>query len=96
MNPDDTSSAPTGRPPRPETTRAFLISGGYRKPVTTVHHYKTSRKVSVKDHKGVESTAWEHLFQCTRTGAIRRWGLDDVEAGGNGHATNGHAGGEED
>ena len=74
------------RPPRPETTRAFLLSAGFRKPTTTIHHYKTSRLVTAKDAKGIESPAWEHLYQCTRTGAVRRWGLDDV--GGVGTAGN--------
>lgn len=76
-------------PPRPTTSRAILISAGFHKPTTTVHHYKTTRKVLVKDAHGVESPAWEHVFRCARTGAERRWGIDDAE----GAVTNGHSNG---
>lgn len=54
--------------PKPETTRAFLVSGGIQKPTATVHHYHETRAIAGS------TTDFEFVFKCFRTGAERIWG----------------------
>lgn len=61
--------------PKPETTNAFLISAGIRKPAYTLHHYYETRPTRTKEGARI----WEHLYKCIRTGAVRRWGIEERE-----------------
>lgn len=58
--------------PKPETLRAILVSAGYRKPTTTVHHYYETRPLP-PDADG--RVGFEFIFRCFRSGADRRWGV---------------------
>lgn len=75
-----TSTNDPTRPPRPETTRAILISAGIQRPTTTVHHYVETRLVTVKGPDGEPQKAWAHYFECFRTGATRVWGIEKTAA----------------
>lgn len=67
------------KPPKPETTRAWLMSAGIPEKTYTTHHWYETRLVSVKVLKPTgeyrNEQAWEHVFKCFKTGAERRWGL---------------------
>lgn len=65
------------KPPKPETTRAVLVSAGLPRPTATVHHYYATRLVRFPGIPGLtpDTQAWEYVFRCFRTGAERRWGL---------------------
>lgn len=54
--------------PKPETTRAYLISSGIQVPTWTVHYYYATRPI-----RGSENE-YEYIFACFKTGAQRRWG----------------------
>ncbi len=71
------------RTPKPQTTRAILISRGYDRPVATVHLYHSTHPVEIPGvFEGAPiGYAWEHLFQCFKTGALRRWGTEHREPG---------------
>ena len=60
--------------PRP-ITRAALLPNAEGK--ITKHLYVDTRECTVPGDKG---DAWEHLYKCQETGAIRRWGLADRSA----------------
>lgn len=68
------------RPPRPETTRATLVSAGFPKPRATVHFYKETRLLRSLDHRGKEQFEWAHYFECLKTGAVRLWGTERTAA----------------
>lgn len=66
-------------PPKPETTRAILPSAAFVRPGATVHFYRETRLTTIKGTGGrPDSQAWEHIFECAKTGARRRWGLEPV------------------
>jgi hypothetical protein len=53
--------------PKPEVTRAKLVSTGIHKPTWTTHHYYETRPIEGTDE-------FEFVFACFKTGAKRRWG----------------------
>ena len=59
--------------PRPETTRAYLITAGSHRPVFTLHHYVETRPTRLRGG----GKAWEHIFKCFKTNAVRRWGIEE-------------------
>lgn len=61
--------------PVPEATEVKLVSEGILKPTFTTHHYYETRVLS-EDEVGTE---YEHIFECFKTGAKRRWGTAFVE-----------------
>ena len=61
------------KPPKPETTRAYLISAGIAKPTATVHHHYATELVTLPGP--LYGQGWAHVFKCFVTGALRRWGL---------------------
>lgn len=74
------------KPPRPVTITAYLVSSGYGIPKATKHVYHESRAATLPQSRGIPAQAiWEHIFRCTQTGALRRWGyekrFDHVEKG---------------
>ena len=58
--------------PRPVTREAMLWSekAGW----FTLHFYVETRPCTVRD-----GAAWEHIYECIRTGERRRWGCDQRE-----------------
>lgn len=60
------------KPCEPQTKSASLMNSEGR---VTLHVYERSNQF--RDDKG--DVVVEHLFKCTDTGAIRRWGLDVPE-----------------
>lgn len=61
-------------PPKPQTTRALLISEGYPIPRVTTHFYK---KTELRSMPG-QGDVWAHIFECFRTGVERVWGTERV------------------
>lgn len=59
---------------KPTTHRAILMSTGFHKPTATTHFYVETRACEVRGPNG--GPAWEHIYECFRTGAKRRWGLE--------------------
>ena len=59
--------------PMPKVTRAILMSAGCPHPTPTVHHYVATNPTTLPDGQPV----FEHIFQCFKTGARRRWGYED-------------------
>jgi hypothetical protein len=60
-------------PPKPETTKAMLITAGIHKPTFTLHHYLETKAARLRNGAPV----WEFLFKCFKTGTIRRWGVEE-------------------
>lgn len=73
--------------PRPERTRVLLVSSGLHDATWTVHNYAYTRKARLAHGDG---EAWEHVFRCTKTGALRRFGTARID-----EAATGDEGGEE-
>ena len=59
-------------PPKPETTTAILVSAGCDRRTATIHYYEETRPVVLPGPNGY---AWEFLYRCAKTGAVRRWGV---------------------
>ena len=59
-------------PPKPETTTAILVSAGCDRRTATIHYYEETRPVVLPGPNGY---AWEFLYRCAKTGALRRWGV---------------------
>jgi hypothetical protein len=73
------------KPPKPETTQAFLVSAGYPTPRGTSHHHYETRPTTIVvpqlDGTLIEEPVWEHVFKCFETGVERRWGIQAREEG---------------
>jgi hypothetical protein len=61
----------------PETKQALLMSAGIRK--FTWHTWK--RTQALTDTSG-NAVGYEHVYKCSETGALRRWGLEAMSLGG--------------
>jgi hypothetical protein len=57
-------------PHLPETRTAWLPAEGADH--ATLHEYAATVEVKIDDG---ERRQFEHLFRCTETGALRRWGV---------------------
>lgn len=72
---------------KPETLEALLQSEGIGKrglPAPqgfTRHVYDHSEIVQWKHADGSTTQGWAHMFKCTVTGALRRWGIECVPFG---------------
>lgn len=64
---------------KPEVTSAKLRSDGYHTLTFTPHVWKESRLIEVPEKRGGTSLAVEHMFQCLKTGTVRRFGLDETD-----------------
>jgi len=61
-----------GDPPRPVNTHVKLMSEGVpRKP--TWHTYERTELLKATTGKAL---GWQHLFKCSETGKVRRFGLE--------------------
>ncbi len=67
------TATPIPKPPKPETTRAFLVSAGLPKPTATVHHHYATELVTLPGP--FYGQGWAFVYKCFVTGALRRWGL---------------------
>jgi hypothetical protein len=72
--------ADTPYEPRPERTKALLCSEGISslekvsKRFTWHTYERTQRSTAMIGDQ--PKPCWEHLFKCTVTGAVRRWGIE--------------------
>jgi hypothetical protein len=57
----------------PETKHALLMSAGLRK--FTWHTWKRTHTLT---DSGGAPIGFEHVFKCSETGALRRWGLESM------------------
>jgi hypothetical protein len=62
-------------PPRPETTKVMLATGGVhgRKPTFTLHHYYETRPARTRQGAPI----WEFIFKCFKHGTLRRFGCEE-------------------
>ena len=59
-------------PPAPDRRSAIIISAGIVRPQPTLHHYVQTRECELPGEYG--GIAYEFLFRCSVTGAVRRYG----------------------
>jgi hypothetical protein len=65
--------------PKPETNPAWLVSDGFDKPTYTRHYYFETRALpQAIDALGRQVQEYEYVYQCSRTGALRRYGTTCV------------------
>lgn len=56
-----------------KTKRAFLVNDSRE---VTLHHYHSSQIITLKNEDGAPVTGLAHMYRCSKTGDLRRWGFD--------------------
>lgn len=62
----------------------ILISAGLGKPEPTKHVYSHSEVQTLRNSDGAKVTGLAHMFRCTVTGAVRRYGFERTFASDDG------------
>ncbi len=60
----------------PLRSRVFLPSIGLNERRATLHTYSHSELVTLKNVGGTKTTGMGHMYKCSETGELRRFGFD--------------------